>query len=1229
MDPAKMKVVDLRSELGALGLDTKGNKPALVERLKKALESKTGKVIADTTILDTSTEDVEDTPRKPTPAARTTRRSSSSRLAATPAKVSKTIREEPPKVIEEDAKETQEEENVEDDEEKKVEEEEKEDPKVEKPEEVQTANEESQSPDPAPKSNDAEAMETDDVQPAETKNGSGSYDPEEPTKMETNEHDKPESEGETKPEHEDGEGNDKESADKKDKPPRKLTEEEEWIELNKRLQIKEQERLERERKQKEEDERKLEELSNDPIKLQRLKRKHEKKARWNNYYRTIEATNKVLTPPSPHTGKGKKKSEPIVEPKIEEPELNDNKVTLSWYDSDLNQYLELPELNSVVPLSEGAFAHAWAGARASHGVNTGRVCYEVRVGAVVTTTEATDKEQILNGLRIGWSTDDSTLHLGEGPTSFGYESTGRAVNNSEFKEYGQTYTEKDVVGVYLDLESEPCTISYTLNGVSLGVAYEFSKESLVGRALFPHVLTKNTCYRVNLGYDTYNMLTKTKIVRKRLEIPIEEILEERRQKLEELKKQRQEQARINRERKEKEKQEREERQRKKNEERDKRDKERKEANAEKGETEVGKKDESADKSMEEDAGEKKDDAEDKDESMENGDKPEEPEPEVKAEPTSPKPEDKDKDAEKTDDNVEVKAETKTDPTEITEEEFNKGPVLDKRIKFVIRYTVHEELDGAEACLQPGYVLLSSAELVDGPRRPLTTQDCEVILMVGMPGAGKTYWARQHAAANPDKRFNIISTGALFDKMKVDCKPIRATYEGRWDAMVSKCAKCVVKLLEIAKGRRRNFILDQTNVYPSAQRRKLREFDGYRRVAVVVVTDAETYADRCRRREEADGKEVPDGAIVDMKANFTLPEPSSWLDEVIYAELDAEKAKEVIEVYHQEAAAAGAARERDRRARSDSREGPPAKRARSPDRRDRRPRDREDRWGGGGSSRWGPASGGRGNRWGGGGGGGGGGRDRSSGGGGSGGGGSGGGGGRFDRGWGGPGNNRNDYGRDRDNYRGRGRGGGRGGGGGMGDRYRDSRPTGRGPSAEGRGPPNKNQGGGMGGMGGAGSWQRGSSGGRAPARPNQQGRPDGPPNQKGNQVAGNQNAQNPQGWNQWANQWGGWGNWNNQNQGWGNWNNWGWGNAQGQGGAQAQGKNQQGQQQWPANYNAQQWYQWQQWQQQQQGWPGYQQNAGQGAQASGNDQAQAWAQYYQNYGGGNAGNANAAGAIDKK
>lgn len=37
-DPAKLKVVELRAELSKRGLDTKGNKPVLVKRLKEALE---------------------------------------------------------------------------------------------------------------------------------------------------------------------------------------------------------------------------------------------------------------------------------------------------------------------------------------------------------------------------------------------------------------------------------------------------------------------------------------------------------------------------------------------------------------------------------------------------------------------------------------------------------------------------------------------------------------------------------------------------------------------------------------------------------------------------------------------------------------------------------------------------------------------------------------------------------------------------------------------------------------------------------------------------------------------------------------------------------------------------------------------------------------------------------------------------------------------------------------
>lgn len=54
------------------------------------------------------------------------------------------------------------------------------------------------------------------------------------------------------------------------------------------------------------------------------------------------------------------------------------------------------------------------------------------------------------------------------------------------------------------------------------------------------------------------------------------------------------------------------------------------------------------------------------------------------------------------------------------------------------------------------------------------------------------------------------------------------------------------------------------MYPSAQRRKLREFDGYRRVAVCVVVAEDEQRARASTREAADGKEVPDPAVTDMK-----------------------------------------------------------------------------------------------------------------------------------------------------------------------------------------------------------------------------------------------------------------------------------------------------------------------------------------------------------------------------
>jgi heterogeneous nuclear ribonucleoprotein U-like protein 1 len=125
-------------------------------------------------------------------------------------------------------------------------------------------------------------------------------------------------------------------------------------------------------------------------------------------------------------------------------------------------------------------------------------------------------------------------------------------------------------------------------------------------------------------------------------------------------------------------------------------------------------------------------------------------------------------------------------------------ILSKNTKFKCNF-------GAENPWFPppeGYTFVADVPLdqrVSGAKRPEKREDCEVhfslcfgsnmfmsdstvfdnlyfflvlqiVMMCGLPGSGKTVWANEYYAKHLDKKYNILGTNNLIDKMKVRLFP---------------------------------------------------------------------------------------------------------------------------------------------------------------------------------------------------------------------------------------------------------------------------------------------------------------------------------------------------------------------------------------------------------------------------------------------------------------------------
>ncbi|MBN3310510.1 HNRL1 protein, partial [Amia calva] len=401
----------------------------------------------------------------------------------------------------------------------------------------------------------------------------------------------------------------------------------------------------------------------------------------------------------------------------EEEDFDDSLVAIDTYNCDLHFKVSRDRFSGY-PLTIEGFAYLWSGARASYGINKGRVCYELKINEEISVKHLPSSEPDPHVVRVGWSLDSCSTQLGEEKFSFGFGGTGKKSTNCQFEDYGEKFGENDIMGCYIDFEAgEEVEMAFSKNGQWLGECFRVRREELEGRALFPHVLVKNCAIEFNFGQ--------------------------------------------------------------------------------------------------------------------------------RGEPFYPLPE--------------------------------------------------------------GYTLIQDVPLEDrvrGTLGPTSKADCEILMMVGLPAAGKTTWAMKHAEENPEKKFNILGTNAIMEKMKVMGLRRQRNYAGRWDVLIQQATQCLNRLIQIAARKKRNYILDQTNVYGSAQRRKMRPFEGFQRKAIVICPTDEDLKERTLKRTDEEGKDVPDHAVLEMKANFTLPEAGEFLDSVELVEQQKEEAEKLVKQYNEEGRKAG-------------------------------------------------------------------------------------------------------------------------------------------------------------------------------------------------------------------------------------------------------------------------------------------------------------------------------------
>ena len=155
---------------------------------------------------------------------------------------------------------------------------------------------------------------------------------------------------------------------------------------------------------------------------------------------------------------------------------------------------------------------------------------------------------------------------------------------------------------------------------------------------------------------------------------------------------------------------------------------------------------------------------------------------------------------------------------------------------------------------------------------------EIIVLIGLPGSGKSTW-RDNMLANSPETYVVVSSDDELERM-ADHEGI--SYNEAFKKYIGKSTAISKQKFREAVNKGENIIWDQTNLSLKKRRGILNQVPaGYRKTAVAFGVTSAELNQRLKNREAETGKHIPPKVIKDMARSYRPPTKEEGFDNVIF------------------------------------------------------------------------------------------------------------------------------------------------------------------------------------------------------------------------------------------------------------------------------------------------------------------------------------------------------------